>query len=116
MSARERPGTGPLSVDVTAGPGVASKAGPKRAAALYYGGGTAPTVVAAGAGAAAERIEAIGREHNVPVQHDGPLAEALSRLPVDHEIPPELYRAVAEVLIWARGLEIAARADQAAGV
>ncbi len=85
---------------------------PRRAAALHYGGGTAPTVVAAGAGAAADRIEAIARENNVPVQHDGPLAEALSRLPVDAEIPPELYRAVAEVLIWARGLEIAARAEQ----
>lgn len=88
------------------------KPAPRRAAALHYGGGTAPTVVAAGAGAAADRIEAIARENNVPVQHDGPLAEALSRLPVDTEIPPELYRAVAEVLIWARGLEIAARAEQ----
>lgn len=88
---------------------------PKRAAALHYGGGMAPTVVAAGAGDAAERMIAIGREHGVPVQSDGPLAEALSRLPVDAEIPPELYRAVAEVLIWARGLEIAARAEQYAG-
>lgn len=85
---------------------------PRRAAALYYGGGEAPTVVAAGAGDAADRIERIARENNVPVQHDGPLADALSRLPVDAEIPPELYRAVAEVLIWARGLEIAARAEQ----
>ncbi|MDO9353741.1 MAG: EscU/YscU/HrcU family type III secretion system export apparatus switch protein [Solirubrobacteraceae bacterium] len=85
---------------------------PKRAAALVYTGGVAPTVVAAAAGDAAERIERFARENGVPVQHDGPLAEALSRLPVDTEIPPELYRAVAEVLIWARGVEIAARIDQ----
>ncbi len=82
----------------------------KRAAALRYTGTTAPTVVAAGAGATADRIEEAAREHGVPVMHDGPLAEALARLPVDHEIPPELYRAVAEVLLWARGLEVLARA------
>ncbi|MBO9533278.1 MAG: EscU/YscU/HrcU family type III secretion system export apparatus switch protein [Solirubrobacteraceae bacterium] len=83
----------------------------KRAAALSYEGGVAPTVVAAGSGAVAERIEQTAREAGVPVQSDGPLAEALARLPVDSEIPPELYRAVAEVLIWARGLEMLARSE-----
>lgn len=81
----------------------------RRAAALRYTGGAAPTVVAAGAGAAADRIEALATEHGVPVCRDPALAEALSRLPVDTDIPPELYRAAAEVLIWARGLEILAR-------
>lgn len=85
----------------------------KRAAALRYTGSSAPTVVAAGAGATADRIEEAAREHGVPVMHDGPLAEALARLPVDHEIPPELYRAVAEVLLWARGLEVLARTANA---
>ncbi len=83
----------------------------KRAAALRYTGTAAPTVVAAGAGATAERIEAAAREAGVPVTSDGPLAEALSRLPLDSEIPPELYRAVAEVLIWARGVEVVARGE-----
>lgn len=87
----------------------------KRAAALRYTGTTAPTVVAAASGEAAARIEELAREHGVPVTSDGPLAEALSRLPVDAEIPPELYRAVAEVLIWARGLEMLARGQAAAG-
>ena len=82
----------------------------KRAAALKYDGGLAPTVVAAGAGAIADRITDRAREAGVPVTKDGPMAEALSRLPVDAEVPPELYRAVAEVLIWAQGVEIAARA------
>lgn len=84
----------------------------RRAAALQYSGEQAPTVVAAGAGAAAERIVRTGAEHGVPVHHDGPLADALSRLPVDDEIPPELYRAVAEVLVWAHGVEIVARAQR----
>jgi flagellar biosynthesis protein len=83
----------------------------KRAAAIRYTGTAAPTVVAAASGEAAERIEALAREHGVPVTTDGPLADALSRLPVDTEIPPELYRAVAEVLIWARGLEVLARGN-----
>lgn len=87
---------------------------PRRAAAIRYEGGTAPIVVAAGSGETAERIERIALENDVPVERDGPLAEALARLPVDAEIPPDLYRAVAEVLIWARGVEIAARAEQTA--
>ena len=33
------------------------------------------------------------------------LVEALSRLELDQEIPPDLYAAVAEVLVWAYGLE-----------
>ena len=88
----------------------------RRAAALKYDGGVSPTVVAAGAGATADRIADRAREAGVPITTDGPLAEALSRLPVEGEIPPELYRAVAEVLIWAQGVEIAARAEQHPGV
>lgn len=102
-------GLPPRPTIVPPSPGAPSK--PRRAAALSYNGGVAPTVVAAGAGATADRIEAAARANGVPVQHNGPLAEALSRLPVDDEIPPELYRAVAEVLIWAHGIEIAARAE-----
>lgn len=81
----------------------------RRAAALRYDGGGAPTVVAAGAGESAARIEALARRSGVPVRQDPALADALSRLPLDQEIPPELYRAVAEVLVWARGLDVLAR-------
>jgi len=66
--------------------------------------------VAAGSGQNADRIEQLAREAGVPVMRDVPLAEALARLPVDSEIPPELYRAVAEVLVWAHGLEMIERA------
>lgn len=95
MSAREQPPVPPR----------------RRAAALRYDGGGAPSVVAAGAGEAAARIEAIARRSGVPVRQDPALADALSRLPLDQEIPPELYRAVAEVLVWARGLEVLARSS-----
>lgn len=81
----------------------------RRAAALRYDGGGAPTVVAAGAGSMADKIEAKAKEAGVPVRQDPALADALSRLPAGDEISPDLYRAVAEVLIWARGLEVLAR-------
>jgi flagellar biosynthesis protein len=80
---------------------------PKRAAALKYDqdGGGAPKVVAAGAGLIAERIVEIAREQGLAVREDPALAEALARLELEQEIPPELFAAVAEVLVWAYSLE-----------
>lgn len=81
---------------------------PRRAAALRYdreGGDQAPRVVAAGSGLIADRILEIARESGLPVHEDPALAEALARLELEQEIPPELFVAVAEVLVWAYGLE-----------
>jgi flagellar biosynthesis protein len=61
----------------------------------------APTVVAVGKGELAEKILAAAREAGVPVREDRLLAEALAVLDVGTQIPPELYRAVAEALVWA---------------
>ncbi len=60
----------------------------------------APRVVAKGSGKMAERIIAIAKEHNVPLKEDPKLVEILSSLDLYQEIPPELYRAVAEVLAY----------------
>jgi flagellar biosynthesis protein len=80
---------------------------PRRATALRYtrGEDAAPQVVATGSGLIAERIVEIAREQGLPVREDPALAEALSRLQLEQEIPPELFAAVAEVLVWAYGLE-----------
>jgi flagellar biosynthesis protein len=80
---------------------------PDRAAALRYdpGGAGAPEVVAAGSGEVARRIVAAAREAGVPVREDAALAGALARLALEAEIPPELYSAVAETLVWAYGLD-----------
>jgi flagellar biosynthesis protein len=79
---------------------------PKRVAALRYVEGTeAPEVVAAGAGEAARAILAAAHEAGVPVREDAALAEALSRLDVGRVVPPELYVAVAEALVWAYRLD-----------
>jgi flagellar biosynthesis protein len=79
---------------------------PRRAAALRYDKqGGAPRVVAAGAGEIARRIVELAGQNGVPVHEEPALAEALARLELEQEIPPELFVAVAEVLVWAYGLE-----------
>jgi flagellar biosynthesis protein len=78
-----------------------------RATALRYdkAEGGAPKVVATGAGEIAKRIVEIAEEQGVPVHSEPALAEALSRLELAQEIPEDLFAAVAEVLVWAYGLE-----------
>ena len=68
------------------------------AVALQYDHPGVPRVTASGRGAVAEAILAAAREHNIPVEENPALAEALSQVEIDTEIPEELYRAVAEVL------------------
>ena len=82
---------------------------PDRAAALRYDGTGAPRVVAAGNGELARRIVEAAVESGVPVREDPALAEALGRLQLEAEVPEELWRAVAEVLVWAQRLDGAAR-------
>jgi flagellar biosynthesis protein len=80
---------------------------PRAAVALGYDPekDPAPRVLAAGKGEIARQIEAIAREHAVPIHQDHPLAEALVRLETGSYIPPELYRAVAEVLAFLYQME-----------
>ena len=72
-----------------------------RAIALQYDGENAPTVTASGEGAIAEEILRIAREHNIPLREDALLAELLSDLNLGEEIPPMLYRVIAEVIAYA---------------
>lgn len=60
----------------------------------------APRVVARGRGAIAEKIIAIAKENHVPLYEDQNLVQILEALELETEIPPELYRAVAEVLAF----------------
>ena len=70
------------------------------AVALQYDKGAVPVprVVAKGRGETGEAILRVAREHGVPIEEDPVLAQALSTIEVDEEIPEALYRAVAEVL------------------
>jgi len=60
----------------------------------------APRVVARGRGEIAEKIIQVAREHNVPLYEDQDLIRILEALDLETEIPPTLYRAVAEVLAF----------------
>ena len=60
----------------------------------------APRVVARGRGEIAEKIVEIAKANNVPLYEDKNLAQILEALELETEIPPELYRAVAEVLAF----------------
>jgi flagellar biosynthesis protein FlhB len=61
----------------------------------------APTVVAKGKNYLARRIREMAAEHQIPVIENPPLAQALYRsVEVGQEIPPHLYRAVAEILAY----------------
>jgi len=61
----------------------------------------APRVVAKGKNFLAMRIRKIAQEHQVPIVENPPLAQALYKLSkVGEDIPPQLYRAVAEVLAY----------------
>ena len=75
---------------------------PPKAVALKYerSKDAAPRVVAKGRGHVAESITALAREHHVPIVADRNLVEVLEALDINLEIPPELYRAVAEVLAF----------------
>jgi flagellar biosynthetic protein FlhB len=62
---------------------------------------TAPLVVAKGKNYLAQRIRQKATEHQVPIIENPPLAQALYKsVDVGQEIPPHLYRAVAEILAY----------------
>jgi flagellar biosynthesis protein len=70
------------------------------AVALKYERPMAPRVVASGRGAIGEAIIAKAKETGIPIQQNPILAEALSTLELDQEIPEALYKAVAQVLAF----------------
>ncbi|MDK2879175.1 MAG: flagellar biosynthesis protein [Thermoanaerobacteraceae bacterium] len=79
----------------------------KKAAALKYDAekDAAPRVTALGEGESAQKMLELAREHNIPIYKDPALAEALVKLDIGQEIPPELYRAAAEILAFIYSLE-----------
>lgn len=65
----------------------------------------APKVIASGKGILADKIIEKAKESNVPVHRDDKLAATLSKLEIGDMIPPELYEAVAEILVFVDALE-----------
>lgn len=75
---------------------------PQQAVALSYDHDkqSAPKIVAKGAGHVAEQILHLARQNAVPVYQNKTLTGMLMAIELDREIPPDLYRAVAEVLAY----------------
>ncbi len=65
----------------------------------YERGDNAPLCVAKGVDAIALKMREVAREHSVPIVENPPLARTLhATVQIDQEIPPEHYKAVAEVI------------------
>jgi flagellar biosynthesis protein len=70
------------------------------AVALQYDKAGAPQVVAKGRGSIGEKIIEIAKAHDIPIEENEVLAGALANVELGDEIPVELYKAVAEVLVF----------------
>ncbi len=73
-----------------------------QAVALQYDAAhsAAPKVVAKGRGELADRILEAARREGIPLYRDPDLIQVLGQLDVGAQIQPELYRAVAQVMIF----------------
>ena len=74
-------------------------------ALAYASGDTAPRVVAKGRGLLAAEILRRAQAAGIPVHASRELVSLLMQVDLDRHIPPELYRAVAELLAWLYRLE-----------
>jgi flagellar biosynthesis protein len=70
------------------------------AVALHYDRTGAPRVVAKGRGTIGEKIIELAKANDIPIEENEVLAGALSKVELGDEIPAELYKAVAEVLVF----------------
>ena len=60
----------------------------------------APKVTAKGEGLVAERIIALAKENQVPIKEDPDLVQILSQVDINREVPPSVYKVVAEMLAF----------------
>ncbi len=74
---------------------------PGKVVALRYEGMGAPRVTAKGEGLVAEKILELAKEHRIPLHEDPSLVAMLAKLELGDEIPVALYKAVAEVIVFA---------------
>ncbi|HJW56419.1 MAG TPA: EscU/YscU/HrcU family type III secretion system export apparatus switch protein [Burkholderiaceae bacterium] len=89
---------------------------PQHAVALaYQTGDAAPKVVAKGRGLIAEEIIARARQHGVFVHESKELVALLMQVDLDRDIPPALYRVVAELLAWLYHIEASRNGESKSG-
>ncbi|WP_072723706.1 EscU/YscU/HrcU family type III secretion system export apparatus switch protein [Tepidibacter thalassicus] len=78
------------------------KKGIKIATALKYNIDeyNAPKLIGKGKGKVAENIIQKAKENKIPIYEDEKLARQLESLEIGDEIPPELYEAIAQILVF----------------
>lgn len=69
-------------------------------ALAYKAGQTAPQVVAKGRGLVAAEIIAQAKENGLFIHESKDLVALLMQVDLDQNIPPTLYRVIAELLTW----------------
>ncbi|MCL2456997.1 MAG: EscU/YscU/HrcU family type III secretion system export apparatus switch protein [Defluviitaleaceae bacterium] len=73
----------------------------KKAVALKYDSDEiAPKILAKGAGVVAQKILENAADSEIKIHEDAALVEDLTRLDLGEHIPPELYEAVAQILVF----------------
>ena len=60
----------------------------------------APVFTAKGRGELAEKIIEIAKKENIPITKNNALADILDGLDIYQEIPPELYKAIANIFAF----------------
>ena len=74
-------------------------------ALTYKNDAPAPKVVAKGRGLVAEQIIHVANEHGVHIHESKELVSLLMDVDLDRQIPPALYRTIAELLAWLYHIE-----------
>ena len=71
----------------------------KKAVALGYNRqkDNGPKKLATGSGEVAKNIINLAKSHDIPIKEDADLVEVLSKVDLNEEVPPNLYKAVAEI-------------------
>ena len=74
----------------------------KAAIAVHYDKDhdAAPKIVAKGKGTVADKIIELAKKSDIPMYQDRDLVEILSKLDLGAEIPAEMYKLIAEVLVF----------------
>lgn len=78
----------------------------KTAVALSYDpSDKAPKIIASGKGYLAEKIINAAKVSDIPLHQDAALSNSLSKIQIGDYIPQELYKIVAEILIFVDNLD-----------
>lgn len=72
----------------------------------------APVLTAKGRGTIAEKIISLARKNGIPIKEDPSLVQILSKLDIDEQIPPVLYKAIAEILAFVYALNERQRGEK----